>query len=184
MQRKELLKSLMPLIKSFGLWAVLVIIVAWDYAKFQWFSMAFVHFTSYLSLGLSKLLFIPASITGSGTAMVTTLNVTYDSIVISGYPMMVELECSAYHAYLAMVALIVFSGWTLRNKLVWGSILFGVLAVINSLRIVLLGVIGRKFPSVFDLMHDYIWNILLVIILWGLWEFVNTRLIKKDEQEN
>ena len=179
LKQKELLNSLLPLAKSFGTWIVLVVIVAWDYTTFRWFSMAFVHFTTYLSYGLSKLFFIPVRLLGSSSSMMTTLEVNYDSITISGFPMLIELECSAYHAYIAMVALIIFSSWTLKNKLLWGSVIFGILAIINSLRIVLLGVIGNKYPTAFNIMHDYIWNILMVIILWGLWELVNNKLTKQ-----
>lgn len=174
----ELFKELLPLIKSFGLWIVLVIIVAWDYTNNRWFSMFFIDFTTYLSYGLSKIMFIPAKIIGSGESMVTTLAVNYKSVYINNYPMIIELECSAYHAYIAMIALVVFSKWSVKQKLVSGSILFVSLAVINSLRIIMLGVIGRKFPGAFNLMHDYIWNILLVIIIWGLWELTNRKMNK------
>lgn len=177
-KRKELLLELLPLGKSFALWIVLVIIVAWDYTNKQWFSMLFIDFTTYLSYGLSKIMFIPAKVLGSGTGMVTTIEVTYRSIVIGGYPMIIELECSAYHAYLAMIALVVFSKWTNKQKIAAGSILFVTLAIINSLRIVMLGIIGRKMPQVFDFMHDYFWNILLVVIIWGLWEIVNKRIAR------
>jgi exosortase/archaeosortase family protein len=180
---KELLKELLPLIKAFGLWILLVVIVAWDYTNYRWFSMFFIDFTTYLSYGLSKIMFIPARIIGSGESMVTTLVVNYKSIVISNYPMIIELECSAYHAYIAMIALVIFSKWTVKQKLAAGSILFVSLAVINSLRIIMLGVIGRKFPSVFNMMHDYVWNILLVIIIWGLWEIANKKLNKQKTQE-
>ncbi|MDA3879570.1 MAG: exosortase/archaeosortase family protein [Prolixibacteraceae bacterium] len=178
LRRKELIGELLPLGKSFALWIVLVVIVAWDYTNKQWFSMLFVDFTTYLSYALAKAMFIPAKVLGAGTGIVTTIEVTYRSIVISGYPMIVELECSAYHAYLAMISLVVFSKWTNKQKLISGSFLFVALAVINSLRIVMLGVIGRKLPQVFDFMHDYLWNILLVVIIWGLWEIVNKRIAK------
>lgn len=178
-QMKELFKALLPLLKSFALWIVLVAIVAWDYTSHRWFSMIFIDFTTYLSVGLAKVLGISASILGRGSSMMTTLEVNYQSVVISHFPMMIELECSAYHAYIAMIALVIFSGWSVKQKLINGGILFGLLALINSLRIVMLGVIGQKTPSVFNVMHDYIWNILLVIIIWGLWEFIDRRMQKK-----
>jgi exosortase/archaeosortase family protein len=181
-KRKELFKELLPLIKSFGLWVILVIIVAWDYTNHQWFSMIFVNFTTYLSWALAKIMFIPATVLGNGSSMVTTLVVNYKSIMINNYPMIIELECSAYHAYIAMIALVTFSSWNIKQKLITGSILFGLLAVINSLRIVMLGVIGRLLPGFFNLMHDYIWNILLVIVIWGLWELANKKMNKKTTQ--
>jgi exosortase/archaeosortase family protein len=183
-RRKALFKELLPLIKSFGLWVILVIIVAWDYTNYRWFSMLFIDLTTYLSYGLAKIMFIPAKILGDGSSMATTLVVTYKSIQINNYPMIIELECSAYHAYIAMIALVTFSNWTIKQKLVTGSILFGLLAVINSFRIVMLGVIGRVFPGFFNLMHDYIWNILLVIVIWGLWEMANKKMNKQTIQQS
>ena len=181
--KKALLNELLPLLKSFALWIVLVIIVAWDYTNNQWFSMLFVDFTTYLSYALSKMMFIPASIGGDGTGVVTTLVVNYKSIQINNYPMIVELECSAYHAYIAMFALVLFSKWNWKQKLAGGAGLFVALAIINSLRIVMLGVIGRRFPQIFNVMHDYVWNILLVIIIWGLWEIANKKMQKINQAE-
>jgi len=168
--------------KSFGLWIILVVFVAWDYTNHRWFSMLFVDFTTYLSYGLAKAMFLPARILGDGSSMVSTLVVNYKSIQINNYPMIVELECSAYHAYIAMIALVAFSKWNLKQKLIIGSVLFGLLAIINSFRIVMLGVVGRMFPGIFNLMHDYVWNILLVIIIWGLWELANKKMNKLSEQ--
>jgi exosortase/archaeosortase family protein len=179
--RKALFKELLPLIKSFGLWVILVVIVVWDYTNHQWFSMLFIDFTTYLSYGLAKIMFIPAKILGNGSGMVTTLIVNYKSILINDYPMIIELECSAYHAYIAMIALVIFSSWKMKQKFITGSILFGLLALINSFRIVMLGVVGRHFPGFFNMMHDYVWNILLVIVIWGLWEVANKRMNKLSE---
>ena len=145
--------------------------------------MAFVHFTTYLTYGLAKIMFLQAAVLGAGSSMMTTLEVNYLSISINNYPMIIEIECSAYHAYIALIALVVFSKWTLKQKISIGSILFVAMALLNSIRIIMLGVIGRKFPEVFNLMHDYIWNILLVVIIWGMWELVNQKLSKKNHEK-
>lgn len=183
-KRKELWHELVPLIKAFSLWIVLVVLVAMDYTYQRWFSMFFIDLTTYLSYFLAKLMFIPAEILGNGLTMVTTLEVYYKTILISNYSLMIELECSAYHAYLAMISLVIFSAWKNKHKWLIGSILFIILAVINALRIVLLGVLGKRFPEIFNLMHDYIWNILLVIMLWGLWELANRQIRKISGKES
>lgn len=180
--RKELLHELMPLIKSFVLWIVLVVIVAWDYTNHRWFSMLFVQFTTYLTYALSKMFFLQAAVIGAGTSMMTTIEVNYLSIVVNNFPMIIELECSAYHAYIALIALVIFSKWTTKQKLIAGTIMFLILAIINSFRIIVLGLIGRKYPEAFNLMHDYIWNILLVVVIWGLWEWVNQKLSRKKDE--
>jgi len=181
--RKALLDELIPLFKSFTLWILLVVIVAWDYTNHRFFSMAFIHYTTLLTYGLAKIMFIPTALLGGGSTMMTTIEVNYRMIMVSNYPMMIELECSAYHAYIALLALVAFSKWAIKPKLVAGTTLFLLLSVINSLRIIALGVIGRKYPQVFDLMHDYIWTILLVMIIWGLWELTNQKLSKKQHEE-
>ncbi|MBP7508144.1 MAG: exosortase/archaeosortase family protein [Prolixibacteraceae bacterium] len=180
--KKALLNELLPLIKAFVLWIILVVIVAWDYTNKQWFSMIFVDFTTYLTYGLSKMMFIPAKILGDGSGLVTTMVVNYKSIYVNNYPMIIEIECSAYHAYIAMIALVIFSRWNIKQKLIIGSVLFATLAIINSLRIIMLGVIGKIYPQIFDIMHDYVWNILLVIVIWGLWELANKRMNKISQQ--
>ncbi len=177
-KRKELIGHLLPLAKSFGVWIVAVTFVAWDYTSFRWFSMFFVHLTTYFSYAISKLFLIPVKLLGSNTDIITTLKVNYDIIIISNYLMKIELECSAYHAYIAAITLVAFSAWKRNDKLFFGGLFVVILAILNSFRIVMLGVIGQKFPAFFNVVHDYIWNILLVIILWGFWEFLNNRLTK------
>lgn len=178
-QQKELFKELIPLVKAFLVWIVVVLIVAWDYTSNRWFSMLFVDFTTYLTWALAKIMFIPVQILGAGKSLVTTLEVNYTSIVVNNYPMLIELECSAYHAYAALLSLVAFSAWQPKMKFAAGGILFIILAVVNSLRIVLLGVVGHKYPQVFNVMHDYVWNILLVIVIWGMWEYTNRIILKK-----
>ncbi|MFV0592782.1 MAG: exosortase/archaeosortase family protein [Draconibacterium sp.] len=174
--RKELFRHLLPLIKSFGVWIVLVAIMATDYASVRWLSEFFVQFTTQLTILLSKVLFVPVKEMGVGANAV--LSSSSGMLLIAGYPLEVGIECTAYHAYFALIALVLFSAWKLKDKLLYGVVILIVLAILNSLRIVFLGVIGDKFPALLHVMHDYIWNILLVIILWGLWEFSNKKLTK------
>lgn len=178
MNRKELFKQLLPLAKSFGVWMVLVAIVAVDYTNGRWFSMYFVHFTTDLSILLSKIFFIPVEFIGGNPDKMSMADSSYGMLLIAGYPLKIGIECTAYHAYFALIALVLFSDWKLKDKFIYGAVILVILAILNSVRIVFLGVIGEKFPAILDVMHDYIWNILLVIILWGLWELSNKRFAK------
>jgi len=178
------LKELIPLGKSFALWGVTVVIVALDYIHNQWFSLLFIDFTTHLLHWLSFLFSISAEIGDKATTTITTLEVIYRPVTINGYSMIVELECSAYHAYLALISLVAFSRWTIKQKIIQGTIMFLSLAIINSIRIIGLGLIGKQHPQFFDIFHDYFWNILIVIIIWGMWEFVNQKLIKKNNTIN
>lgn len=182
--KKEILKELLPLGKSFLLWGLTVIIVAWDYTNNQWFSLIFIDFTTHLTHWLAFLFSVSSDIGNKATTTITTLEVIYRPVTIKGYPMIVELECSAYHAYLALVSLVVFSRWTIKQKLIFGTLMFSSLAIINSFRILILGIIGKQNPQFFDIFHDYFWNILIVIILWGMWELVNQYLNKKNKTLN
>lgn len=176
--RKELVKHLLPLAKSFGVWMVLVAIMALDYTSVRWLTKFFVHLTTYLSIFLSKILFVPVELIGGSEGALSIPDSKEALILVAGYPLKIGIECTAYHAYFALVALVLFSAWKIKDKLVYGVVILIVLAILNSLRIVFLGVIGDKFPGLLHLMHDYIWNVLLVIVLWGLWEVSNKRLTK------
>lgn len=182
-KRNEVIKELIPLAKSFTLWIILVVIVATDYTNSRWFSMQFVEFTTFTSLLLSKALGLSVEILGNGVSTITTLNVNYTTISINKFPMIIELECSAYHAYLAMLALVIFSKWKIKAKLLIGSIIFVILTIVNALRIAVLGIIGANNPNIFNAMHDYIWNILLVIVIWGIWEITDRKLGNQNHEK-
>ena len=152
--KKALLNELLPLIKAFALWIVLVIVVAWDYTNNQWFSMLFVDFTTYLSYALSKIMFIPASIGDNGTGMVTTLIVNYKSIQINHYPMIVELECSAYHAYIAMFSLVLFSKWEWKQKLAGVALLIAALSADGTSKIQNIEQIDRGYELIGERLNS------------------------------
>lgn len=178
---KEILRELLPIAKAFGLWILLVVIVVVDYTNHRWFSMLFIDFTTQLTYLLAKLFHIPVQLGGSGLTMMTTLEVNYRNITIDHYPMLIELECSAYHTYLAIVSLVVFSSWKLKHKFSIGATLIVILSIVNSFRIIILGVLGQKYPALFNVLHDYIWNILMVIVILIIWDFSNRKFQQVKE---
>jgi exosortase/archaeosortase family protein len=170
---KELLIKLLPLIKAFAFWFLLVIIVHIPGIK-EAFRNMFVGFTTSSTLIIGKMIFIPIQ------------RLSFSSIMVDGFPMEIIVECTAYNFYLFALALAIFANWSLKHKIINLLIFFGVIFLTNILRFFAMGYVGRYYPQFFDTTHDYIWNILFGFMIFGVWawrdKLNNPDFKPKDEQ--
>jgi len=153
---KELLIKLLPLIKAFALWFLLVLIVHIPGIKEE-FRNFFVGFTTNSTIAMGKLFFIPIQKLG------------FSTITLDGFSMEIIVECTAYNFYLFAIALAVFANWNLKHKLINLLIFFVVIFLTNILRFFAMGYVGRYYPQIFDTTHDYVWNILFGFMIFGVW---------------
>ncbi len=153
---KELLIKLLPLIKAFALWFLLVAIVHIPGIK-EWFREMFVGFTTGSTVFLGKILFIPIERMG------------FSSITVNNFAMEIIVECTAYNFYLFALALTVFANWSVRHKFINLLIFYGIIFLMNNMRFFAMGYVGRYYPELFDTTHDYVWNILFGFMIFGVW---------------
>jgi exosortase/archaeosortase family protein len=158
---KELLIKLLPLIKAFALWFLLVLIVHIPGIKDEFRNM-FVGFTANSTVLMAKIFFIPIQ------------KLSFSTITIDGFAMDIIVECTAYNFYLFALALAVFANWSLRHKLINLLIFFGVIFLTNIMRFFAMGYVGRYYPQLFDTTHDYVWNILFGFMIFGVWAWRDT----------
>jgi exosortase/archaeosortase family protein len=153
---KEYLKKLMPLIKAFALWFVLVIIIQLPGIR-EAFRDFIVGITTTSTVFLGKILFIPIERTG------------FSGIRVNDFSMQIIVECTAYNFYLFAIALAIFAEWKWKDKLINFLIFFAVIFFVNNLRFFAMGYVGRHYPEFFDTTHDYVWNILFGFLIFGIW---------------
>lgn len=153
---KELLIKLLPLIKAFVLWFILVLIVHIPGIK-EAFRNFFVGFTTTSTVVVGKLFFIPIE------------RLSFSAVMVDGFSMEIIVECTAYNFYLFALALAVFANWKLMYKLINLLIFFGVIFLTNMLRFFAMGYVGRYYPQFFGTTHDYVWNILFGFMIFGVW---------------
>jgi len=153
---KELLIKLLPLIKAFALWFLLVLIVHMPGIK-DGFRNMFVGFTTNSTVVVAKMLFIPIQ------------KMSFSAISMNGFNMEIIVECTAYNFYLFAIALAVFANWSVKHKLINLLIFLIVIFFTNILRFFAMGFVGRYYPEFFDTTHDYVWNILFGFMIFGVW---------------
>ncbi|MFO7621656.1 MAG: archaeosortase/exosortase family protein [Bacteroidales bacterium] len=153
---KELLLKLLPLIKAFVLWFILVMIVHIPGIK-DAFREMIVGLTTGSTVLMGNLLFIPVKRLGFAT------------IMVNNFTMQIIVECTAYNFYLFAIALTIFANWKIKHKLINFLIFFLIIFLTNNLRFFAMGYVGRYYPELFDTTHDYIWNILFGFMIFGVW---------------
>lgn len=91
----------------------------------------------------------------------------------AGFPMEIVLECTALHYMIIFIAgVLAFRNHTLSYRA--AGIIIGAVTIffLNIVRIGIIGFIGRYFSSIFEFVHDYLWQgifALTVILIWVLW---------------
>jgi len=153
---KDYLKKLLPLIKSFAFWFLMVIIVHLPGIR-EDFRTLFVGFTTGSSVVLGKILFLPIARIG------------FSTIVVNDFPMEIIVECTAYNFYLFAIALVVFANWSTRHKFINLGIFLATIFLVNNIRFFAMGYVGKLYPDLFSTTHDYVWNILFGFMIFGLW---------------
>jgi exosortase/archaeosortase family protein len=161
---KELLIKLLPLIKAFALWFILVLIVHIPGIR-DGFRNIFVGFTTTTTYLMAKIFFIPME------------KLSFSTLSLSGFNMEIIVECTAYNFYLFAIALAVFANWSVKHKLINLIIFIVVIFLTNNLRFFAMGYVGRYYPEIFDTAHDYVWNILFGFMIFGVWAW-------RDKKDN
>jgi len=166
-KRKEAIESLKPLFYSFALWGafmgIIYIPVIHDTLK-----DFFIEFVINSTVFLGKILFIP--IKSSKIPLIT----------VSGYTMKVIFECTAYNFYFFALALVIFAKWSLIDKLKNLGIFLISIFLLNAIRFIVMGYVGKFWPSLFHQIHDYVWTILFGIMVFILYIWRNDKSIVND----
>ncbi len=153
---KELLIKLLPLIKAFAFWFLLVMIVHIPGIK-EAFRQMIVGFTTSSTVLMGKVLFIPIQRMG------------FANITVNNFAMEIIVECTAYNFYLFALALTLFAKWSWKHKLLNLLIFFVIIFLMNNLRFFAMGYVGHYYPQLFDTTHDYVWNILFGFMIFAVW---------------
>ena len=149
-------KRMMPLIKAFALWVVLLLIVNIPAFK-DTFAKLFLDFTMKSVLFLSKILFLPVD------------HIKEYNIMVNNFNLQIIFECTAYNFYLFAIPLVLFSNWTIKHKTINIFIFMGVIIIANFVRFVVMGYIGGWYPKAFESIHDYVWNIIFGVMVFAVW---------------
>jgi exosortase/archaeosortase family protein len=88
------------------------------------------------------------------------------------------MECTAYNFYIFVIYLSLLSPVAWKQKLYTLVIFLLAVFIVNNLRFITVGYIGKYSATMFHYVHDYLWNILfgfMVFLIW-VWRY-------KDPQE-
>lgn len=102
------------------------------------------------------------------------------TVILKNFSYTIIYHCSAVFAMMIYGAAIFAYPAQLWQKFLGILIGFPLLSLVNTTRLVVLGVIGVHFPEMFDYFHEYLWQgifIIFVIILWMAWRIL---LVKED----
>jgi exosortase/archaeosortase family protein len=168
---RQLIKYMAPLFWAFVTWFALISLVHTPWLR-DITRDFFVGFTTHAAYWFGRVLFIP----------VEMRNVPF--LAVKGFNMQVVMECTAYNFYLFALVLTLFARWPLRHKFISLAIFLVVIFILNNMRFITMGYLGSYRPDLFDVVHDYLWNILFGFMVFGIWawrEVMAQEMIKKRE---
>ncbi|HNS17975.1 MAG TPA: archaeosortase/exosortase family protein [Bacteroidales bacterium] len=158
--RRQMLRQFLPLFYAILSWAAVMFILHLPSIQYDIIGF-FVRFTIQSAVLFGKIFFIPIE------------SPEFPLLRVGGFQMAVIMECTAYNFYIFTIFLSLFSPVSWKQRLITLAIFMPSIFVINNLRFVSMGYIGKYYPAQFDQVHDYIWNILfgfLIFLIW-LWRY-------------
>ena len=169
---KELMINFKPLVLAVLFWFISLIIIHLPSIKDE-AALFFVKFTLNSAVAFGKMLFLPVE------------SNNFPFITVDGYTMKIVMECTAYNFYLFVIFLSLFSPVKWKQKITTLVIFLLAVFVVNNLRFITVGYIGKYSQSMFHYVHDYLWNILfgfMVFLIWA-WRYKDTLKVN-DENNN
>ena len=166
-RKKELIFRLKPLLYAFASWFVVIGILHLPPLK-EAVMIGFIDFTTYSTFYLGKLLMLPVEVTNPPL------------ITVDGFRMRVVMECTGYNFYILVLAISIFSRWQFKHRVFSAVVMLFSVFLLNFTRFITMGYIGSRWPSLFDSIHDYLWNILFGFMVFAIWlwmEQLHTRKI-------
>ena len=168
---KQLITSFRPLIIAVALWFVSIMIIHLPAIKDE-VAYIFIKFTLDSAVGFGKLLFLPVESYG------------FPNITVSGYTMQIVMECTAYNFYIFVIYLSLLSPVNWKQKLYTLVIFLAAVFIVNNLRFITVGYVGKYSENMFHYVHDYLWNILfgfMIFLIWA-WRYKNTMDINTENK--
>lgn len=153
---KKFLKHFISLIAAVVLWIITLSILHMPSIKQNVLDF-FVRFTLDSSVLFGKILFLPVE------------SNSFPYITVSGYTMKVIMECTAYNFYIFVIFLSLLAPVKWNQRLLTLAIFLLAIFIVNNLRFITMGYIGKYNADLFHYIHDYLWNILFGIMVFLIW---------------
>ncbi len=128
-------------------------------------------FTAFLALVSSKIL----NVFGLGT-YVTGTNLSSKDFGIN-----IVYGCNGAYATAILLSGIIAYPSRIKEKLMGVVIGIPAIFIINQLRVISLFLLGRKYPAVFEEVHVYVWQPIIIIFAILVWDFWARNIIQKDK---
>ena len=128
-------------------------------------------FTAFIAFCSSMIL----NVFGSWTSVSGT------NLSSSDFGINVVYGCNGAFATAILLSGIVAYPSRIREKLT--GMLIGIPAIfaINQLRVISLFLLGRKYPTVFEEVHVYVWQPIIIIFAMFVWDFWARNFVGKDK---
>ncbi|MDZ7743256.1 MAG: archaeosortase/exosortase family protein [Bacteroidota bacterium] len=167
---REFMRQFKPLLIAVALWLLTINLIHLQFIRdeVQHFFVSFILESSVL---FGKMLFLPVS------------SPAFPYITVSGYTMEVIMECTAYNFYIFVIYLSLLSPVSWKNRIITLLVFLAAIFVINNLRFIVMGYIGKHNPELFDYIHDYLWNILFGFLVFLIWMWRYQPAMDKLKQE-
>lgn len=167
---KKLMVSFKPLIIAVVLWFVTIMLIHLPTVKDD-IALFFVKFTLDSAVGFGQLFFLPVE------------SHNFPNITVSGYTMKVVMECTAYNFYIFVIYLSLLSPVKWKQRIYTLLIFLAAVFIVNNLRFITVGYIGKYSQEMFHYVHDYLWNILFGFMIFLIWAWRYNKSDQIDDQK-
>ena len=131
---------------------------------------AYAHLTASYHDTLVPMMHATANIVGFLLSIFSS-SVSYNGAycILEGFAVQIIDECTGLLEMVIFLAAVLSFGTTVRKKAL--GLLIGIPAIylFNIARIIVLVVVGAYWPSAFNFMHIYFWQVTLILMIGSVW---------------
>jgi exosortase/archaeosortase family protein len=93
-----------------------------------------------------------------------------DIMTVNGFAMRVITQCTAMHYVIIIsTAILLYTRHSFQYRLAGLLISTLLIIIANSLRLIVIGIIGSVSPDAFHIVHDYLWVAAFSLFVLGMW---------------
>ncbi len=104
-------------------------------------------------------------------------------VFFGGFAVKIIDECTGIYEMLIFAAAVLAFPTTWRKKAIGLVLGCPLIYFFNVLRIAVLIIVGRFWPSGFDFMHLYFWQATMIVMITSVWLLWIVKVVRDDEEE-
>jgi len=103
-------------------------------------------------------------------------------VFLDNFSFEVVYECVGIFPIIIFASFVLAYPTKLRNKLIGIAIGVPFIYLFNIFRLIVMALVGNTHPQYFDFLHEYLWQVVVILVIVMLWILWMTKVVKSERE--